>query len=156
MGGYETAVYTNTTPTGQAEEDDMSATPLIDRSIGLGYCEGDEGLYRDLLSTFVIEADTKEDAIKKSYEGKNWNDYGVYVHSLKSSSLMIGAKGLYDIALRMEKAAKAGETDKVYEEHDAMIELYDKVLEQLRQSGSGENDKKVMDTILEFMPKDEQ
>ena len=42
---------------------------------------------------------------------KNWKEYTVKVHALKSTSLLIGAKELSDEALALEMAGKSGDED---------------------------------------------
>ena len=135
--------------------DDIPGGGLIDRATGLDYCEGDEDLYRDILSSFVSESGKKVPAIKSSYDSENWDEYGVYVHSVKSSSLMIGAKSLYEKALGLEMAAKSGDIDTVRSEHGSMMDMYLRVVGELKKSGTL-NEEGDESAILEFMPDDEQ
>ncbi len=134
---------------------DIPGGGLIDRATGLDYCEGDEDLYRDILSSFVNESGKKVPAIKSSYDSENWDEYGVYVHSVKSSSLMIGAKPLYEKALALEMAAKSGDIDTVRSEHESMMDMYLRVVGELKKSGTL-NEEGDESAILEFMPDDEQ
>ena len=61
---------------------------------GLGYCGNDKELYTEVLSDFAGEAPEKIAAITGYYENGDWKNYSVYIHSLKSTSRMIGANNL--------------------------------------------------------------
>ncbi len=125
---------------------------LIDRSIGIKYCEGDEDFYAELLSEYMNESVKKSEAITKCYEEKDWDEYGVYVHSLKSTSRMIGAVGLAEIAARMEAAAKEGNTEAIDSEHAGMMKLYDEVVDAISGSGTDSDTSDADDDVLEFLP----
>ncbi|MCR5733251.1 MAG: response regulator [Lachnospiraceae bacterium] len=105
---------------------------IIDRKAGLELCEGDEELYGMILATFSEESPERAEAIEKNYKERNWKEYGVYVHSLKSSAKMIGAIELSDIAKRMETAALDGRTDEIEKDHNIMMDMYHKVMEELK------------------------
>jgi hypothetical protein len=46
--------------------------------------------------------------IARFFDDKDWENYSIVVHSLKSSSKTIGAEGLSELAARLETAADAG------------------------------------------------
>ena len=78
----------------------------IDVEAGLKYCLGDEEFYNTLLIQFANEASEKIPALMDFYEQKDWGNYEIIVHALKSTSKMIGAMELSEEALKLEKAAK--------------------------------------------------
>ena len=78
----------------------------IDVEAGLKYCLGDEEFYNTLLIQFANEASEKIPALMDFYEQKDWGNYEIIVHALKSTSKMIGAMDLSEEALKLEKAAK--------------------------------------------------
>ncbi|MCR5108449.1 MAG: response regulator [Lachnospiraceae bacterium] len=104
---------------------------LIDRGAGLGYCENDEEFYDQILSEYYNESGEKSADIERCYKERNWDEYGVYVHSLKSTSMMIGATELSKIAGRMEKAAKDGDAAAIDNEHEKMSSMYKEVAEMV-------------------------
>jgi signal transduction histidine kinase/HPt (histidine-containing phosphotransfer) domain-containing protein/ActR/RegA family two-component response regulator len=77
-----------------------------DTASGLNYTAGDEDFYREMLQTFIDEHDTKLAEMKKALETRDWKGYCVRVHALKSTSRMLGANELADLALVHENAAK--------------------------------------------------
>ncbi len=112
---------------------------LIDRKTGLIYCGQDEEFYKQILSEYLYESKEKSEAMDRCYEEKNWDDYGIYVHSLKSTSKMIGAMELSEIALRLEKAAKSGDADAIEREHDKMRSMYMDVTAMIAQCVKPDN-----------------
>ena len=104
---------------------------VIDKKTGLLYCGQDESFYEQVISEYLIESKEKKASIDRCYNDKNWEGYGILVHSLKSTSKMIGALGLSEIALRLEKAAKSGDTDAVERDHENMKKAYSDVTEMI-------------------------
>ncbi len=99
----------------------------IDPQTGLHYCKDNEELYRGLLKEYAtIKAEKTED-LNRCLAEENWQDYGVYVHSLKSTSKMIGAADLSAQALKLETAANNEDIDTIRAEHDDMMTKYEVV-----------------------------
>jgi hypothetical protein len=62
---------------------------------------------------------------------RNWKDYAIVAHALKSTSLGIGASGLSDLSKKMEFAAKAEDVITISEHHEELLMLLAKVLEEI-------------------------
>ena len=92
--------------------------------VGLKYCQEDEDFYRSLLSDYASGRDEKAEQLKSFYEAADWHNYMIQVHSLKSSSKMIGAVELSEKAAKLEACANAGDAVTIRREHDAMMESY--------------------------------
>ena len=135
----------------------------IDPDVGLQYCQDDLSLYRSLLQEYAHDAAEKAESLRRCYDARDWENYSIAVHSLKSSSKMIGAMQIFDVAARLEAAADDGRLSDMDAEHEAMLEQYDAVVEVIRaalpdtealsadgaqafETDSGD------DEILEFMP----
>ena len=103
---------------------------FLDTEVGLSYCL-DEDTYRSILETY-IEEDKTED-IAKFYEGKNWDDYRILVHAVKSTSLYIGAVPLSEKAKALENACIEEDWDYVNGNHGEMIENYKSLLAEVRK-----------------------
>ncbi len=114
--------------TASEEKADLSylKTAGIDTDIGLGYCDQNEEFYKTILEEYHKSAPEKIGEMKKAYAASDWNNYAILVHALKSTSRMIGAQELSDIAARMEKAANAEDATTITPEHEPMLELYEK------------------------------
>ena len=121
------------------------------------FCQGEENLFKDVLGEYVAEAPEKRSRIVAGYEGKNWKNYSVYTHSLKSTSRLIGATELSEIAERMEKASNEKNSEAITKEHEKMLLLYDKIVSSIKDymAESGESasvEIPAEDEILEFSP----
>ena len=115
-------------------EEDYSAlrTAGIDPATGLGYCQNNEELYRSLLQEYVKSAEEKTESIRKYFDERDWKNYAVLVHSLKSSSKMIGAGMLSGIAAGMEKAADEERAPEIISGTESMLEQYSELVSAVR------------------------
>ena len=92
---------------------------------------------------------------EKSYETQNWHDYSIYVHSVKSSSKMIGASALSVRAAKLEAAANMSDTGTINTEHDSMMEEYEVVTAVIRSVIPKTASESDSDDIKEFSPDEE-
>ncbi len=116
-------------------------------------------MYEELLDSYVLESESKIPSIEKYYREHNWRNYGAVVHALKSTSKMIGATDLSQIAARLEAAADAGDLGTIYSEHEPMLDLYKKVIGSIRAHKGDTLSKGTAagnGVILEFAPKKDQ
>ena len=100
----------------------------IDPSIGLSYCQGDASLYKELLNDYVQGADEKAWTIVRYFGERDWKNYSIQVHALKSSSKMIGATALSEAAAALEAAADEGRERDIIVGHGPMMESYTQVM----------------------------
>lgn len=101
----------------------------INVGVGLDYCGGEEGFYREMLQMFYEQAQEKRTEIISFYERTDWVNYAIKVHALKSTSLTIGAEDLSGRAKELEKAAKEGNEDYIQENHPLLLQTYGQVCE---------------------------
>ena len=123
----------------------------INANIGLKYCNNDENFYMSLLQEYVQTSREKFVNIQKFFEAQDWENYSILVHSLKSTSRMLGAVKLSEISARQEAASKEGNSQAVNNEHYAMMNQYKKITEAII-SVCGQNENEDDDEILEFLP----
>ncbi len=71
----------------------------------LQYSSGTVGDVLDNIHGYLMEADANRENISKAYEEKNWKDFKIHVHALKSTSRVVGAIHMAFVAEQMEKAA---------------------------------------------------
>ncbi len=132
----------------------------IDYKTGLLYCQEDEEFYKTLLREYAGSAAEKKDKLKSYIDLKDWRNYGVTVHAVKSTSKTLGAKALSEEALILERAAKEGDYEKIMNGHDELMAHYDRIvnviIEFLKDEGIWKNDPGDLsgDTeIFDFSPK---
>ncbi len=124
----------------------------IEPETGLGYCQMDDALYRSLLTEFAHSAEEKIRGIAECYEKQDWEDYAMAVHAVKSTSRMIGAAALSDIAADLERDADAGDRAAIEENHRRLTDRYEAVAAAIRSAVSPANELSEDDEIIEFPP----
>ena len=95
--------------TKEINKENTSSAIFIDDvnfAAGLSFAGNDVDAYRDILSTFFIDAENKIEQLKVAYKGKDWHLFSVFAHALKGSSANIGAENLSAFARHMEEAGK--------------------------------------------------
>ena len=129
----------------------------IDLETALMYSQGDEEVFGIVITEYVRDAADRAEKLKGSFEAKDWKNYAVYVHSLKSSSKMIGAMGLSEVAASLEAAANEMDVDTVENVHEGMMEQYRKLVEDMKRllgiAGSDGSESDFEDgEVMEFLP----
>ncbi|MBQ9438700.1 MAG: response regulator [Lachnospiraceae bacterium] len=98
----------------------------IDPYSGLEYCEMADD-YLETIQVFAASVQQKAAEIEKFYQSSNFSMYALRVHSLKSTSRLIGAKKLSDMSAGLEYAAKQGELDTLRALTPSLLEEYRKL-----------------------------
>ena len=125
----------------------------IDPKKGLHYCQQDEDFYRTLLQQYAKDGEKKKADADHFFEAGDLANYAIVVHSVKSTSKMIGALSLSDEAAGLETAAKDGNSTYILENHAAVMTEYEKVIRGLFAFCDSENKEDMQeDEILEFDP----
>lgn len=103
-------------------------TNTIDRQLGIQYCGNSEKLYERILGTYCRQGREYQKQLKTYIAEKDWENYRVVVHAMKSSSLNIGAQVFSKASLEQEMAAKEGKEDFILETFDAFYDNFDSLL----------------------------
>ena len=99
----------------------------IHTELGLQYCGGSEAFYAQMLTMFCDQSADKRKEIIDLYDAEEWKEYAVKVHALKSTSKMIGAEELSELARKLEQAGKSDDRALIREHQSEMLDLYEKV-----------------------------
>ncbi|MBR5090931.1 MAG: response regulator, partial [Ruminiclostridium sp.] len=117
----------------------------IDTDMGLDYCLSDGEFYKSLLMQFADESDEKRGKMIKCFEEKDYENYKILVHALKSTSKMIGDIELSEKAKALEYAAKENRPEYIIENHESVMNEYRMLTDGIYRaygithgSGSGE------------------
>ena len=97
--------------------------PQLDPQRGLEYC-GDADDYLFAIETYLVSIDAKADQIEENWKNGDYDDYILNVHSLKSTSVAIGAIDLSEKAKKLEMAAKNGEEEMIRQETPTLLRDY--------------------------------
>ncbi len=140
---------------------DKLATLGIDIDTGLDYTRG-EDKYISALQRYYKSYDKNSKAAQEFYDAKDWENYTIIVHSLKSNSKMIGALSLSTEFEKLEMASRNGETSVIESNHGNTMDMYSKLIEGLKPIGEtnsvkpadeidADEARKVADELLEAL-----
>ena len=82
--------------------DQIVDTPLVDPAMGLNNAAGSAGLYQRLIKKFVDREHDVVDRLCQAIADQDRELAVRIVHTLKSSSLTLGAKDLGDLSAQLE------------------------------------------------------
>jgi len=102
----------------------------IDRDTAMIYCAGSDEIFREFLGMFCNLYEKKKAKILSCYDSGNWEEYGIELHSLKSTSLSIGGKRISELAFELEKAGKSGDEAFIRAHHEEAMELYERTVQE--------------------------
>ncbi len=105
----------------------------VDTRRGLYYCQNDPAFYETLLAQYAKESADKKRIMESSLAKDDLPAYAIQVHSIKSTSKMIGAMDLSETARGLETAAKSQDRDYIDHNHEAMLAMYDRVLDVIKE-----------------------
>ncbi len=92
----------------ESREDDFTllAKAGIVPGKGMEFCMNDKKLYVSVLAEYANDSDDKIREMQEYFDTEDWENFIVRIHSIKSSSRMIGAEELARAARAIEEAAQ--------------------------------------------------
>ncbi len=127
----------------------------VDTDAALHYCQDDKEFYKTLLEQFVSDMREKLAEMNKFREEKDYDNYAILVHSLKSTSKMNGFMQLSDDARELEMAAKEKRGEYIEEHHDSTMKELENVLDTVGAIVMGEEiSSDDSEEIIEFLPEE--
>lgn len=135
-----------------ADEEEGKFSKLTGISIadGLKYTGGAEVL-EQAIKEFYANIDKKAGQIEEFYNQKDWRNYTILVHALKSSARLIGAEKLSEDAKHLEKCGDEENVEEISQKTPALLELYRSYKEHLAPLCAEKED----DSAKEEMPLDQ-
>lgn len=124
----------------------------IDTEKGIANCGGERSFYMEMLAEYISSSSGKKEKMSGYLEKEDLKEYGVIVHSIKSTSATIGAMAVSSKALLLEKAANDGDKDYIAVDHPGFIKEYDRIIEVIRGVVPESEIRETDDEILEFEP----
>ena len=110
--------------------DELRTVEELDVEQGVLYCNGEEG-YLEILRAYCEEWESQKTYINDLFEMKNWKDYTVAVHGLKSTLFSIGVGKIAELAKQLEFAGKENRIDYIEVNHVGLMEAYDNFFKKL-------------------------
>ncbi len=105
----------------------------LDVEKGLLYCGGSSS-YLEILGQYCRNGNDHITKIERLFEEKDWKNYTIEVHALKSMMMSVGAMPLSEQAKQLERAGKRGDTAWIMVSHSSMITEYKRVLNVIREA----------------------
>ncbi len=102
----------------------------IDTGEGIKNCGGVEG-YLDTVKTYAKAVKDHADETEKFWRSGDIRNATIKIHALKSSSRIIGAMDLGELAQELENAGNKNDTEKLGERIDELLERYRRIGEAL-------------------------
>ncbi|MCR5178880.1 MAG: response regulator [Lachnospiraceae bacterium] len=99
--------------------------------------------FKTILRLFCRSIPQKSSELEEFYASKDWENYTIKIHALKSSAKIVGAHELSEMAQKLEDAGKKGDADYIREHHEEMIRTY-RELASMAAPPSGVQKKRVM------------
>lgn len=103
----------------------------LDVEKGLLYCGG-RASYLEILEQYCKNGNDHIAKIERLFEAKDWKNYTIEVHALKSMMMSVGALPLSEQAKQLELAGKRGDVAWINVSHGGMITEYVRVLNEIR------------------------
>ena len=103
---------------------------ILDSKVGMSNCGEDENFYREMVEMYI--SGDKSEELVRFYKQKDWDNYRIVIHSLKSTSMTIGAVSLSEKAREQEMAVKNMDMESIEDNHKVLLAEYAKLLEELR------------------------
>ena len=97
----------------------------VDVDAGLGFL-GDESMYNEILSDFKDNFVNQMNDIKVKFESKDWDNYVILVHALKSNCKTLGITSLAELSFNHEMKGKEKDYDYI---NSHVTELFNKANE---------------------------
>lgn len=99
---------------------------LLNLSAGVEFCGDDKKMYRELLLVYCEEYKQKRRQLLEYYEKKDYKNFIVEIHGIKSSLKMLGFEGIATFARGLERAASAKDYSYIDTALNEFLELYEK------------------------------
>lgn len=106
---------------------------------GLSYCQNDTDFYLELLEGFAEDAPRKEKGINDFFKQRDWDNYRIIVHALKSAAKTVGADALSEMARNAEDAAKNHDAGYIEGHQEALLAKYREVVQCISDVTASDN-----------------
>lgn len=103
----------------------------LDIPTAIESAEGDKECFQFLLETFRKDEASNGEKIRNAFVNKDYGNYSIFVHALKSTSKMIGAERLSEKARMLELAGQKIDVEFIEANHEKTMKLYKDVVDEI-------------------------
>lgn len=104
----------------------------IDMEAAILYCGSIED-FREIAEVYCKSGKKYTEDLNTAFEAKDWKNYSILAHTIKSTSKTLGANELSELAYEQEMAGKEENEDIIMMHHDAFSKEYDRMLDMLNR-----------------------
>lgn len=108
-------------------------------------CDDDKELAEELIELYRDQFEQSYESFKKAHDAKDQKNIIFFAHDMKGASANLGGAVVSGICLELEKMGKegnlgdmSGQIDKLRKEQDALMAIFDEVLENFPEADSEE------------------
>lgn len=111
----------------------QNALPMVNIEKGIGFCGKKVQDYLAILKITFSHGEKHLSELAAFLENEDYESYTIKIHSMKSTSLNIGAEAISNLALSQEMAGKEKRFSYINETYDEFQTKYRELLENIRQ-----------------------
>lgn len=104
--------------------DSLRTMEELDIEQGILYCNG-EDTYIEILRAYCEDWKESGEYAEELFEKKDWKNYTIAVHGMKSSLYSIGVSRISEMAKQLEFAGKENRIDFIEANHAKLMEAYE-------------------------------
>ena len=101
----------------------ITSVRQLDYEEGLAKC-GTAEVYVSVVKEYLENIPDMSAEIEQLYQSEDWKNYTIKVHALKSTSAIIGAMEVSELAKAMEMAGNAGDLESIHKSTSVLLEKY--------------------------------
>ena len=105
----------------------------IDAAEGLACCADDMEFYEEMLAEYARESEANQERLQHFFDERDWPNYRIRIHSLKSTSRMIGAEAIAEHAYLLEVASKEQDSEAILKSHASFLADYSSLTDRLKE-----------------------
>ena len=110
----------------------MAAMDYFDHATAMTYC-GDEDMWKTILEVYVEEGKEYLKKIPEAAKAKDYHNYQIMAHAIKSTSLNVGAVAMNAEAKEQEFFCKDGKYEEVDAGWEKFMEDFSQVLDAAKE-----------------------
>lgn len=112
--------------------EEIASYVKIDKKVGLLYCADSEEMYREMVDAYYLQGQKNLQKLCEYFQLRDWKNYKIIVHTLKSTSLVVGAVAISEKAKELESAAKENNEELLLAECEKFHKAYEAVLKLIK------------------------
>lgn len=144
----DASVVEVSSPVMEEQEAETDILQHMDVTLGMKNCGGTLDDYYQVMDVVLKYGEKRLTKLRRLVQEKDYVNYTIDVHALKSTAANIGATELSQMALSHEQAGKSGDFEFIETNYEELLKLYETVLKEIAAVRRKEKPKNVEDIRL--------